>query len=66
MIGAVIFDLDGLLIDSEPHWQQAQMEVFTSVGVPLTPELATQTVGLRTSDHIAHWFARYPWSAPSK
>lgn len=66
MIGAVIFDMDGLLIDSEPYWQMAQMEVFTSIGVPLTPDMASHMVGLRTSDHIAHWFARYPWSAPSR
>jgi sugar-phosphatase len=58
---AVIFDMDGLLVDSEPCWQAAQLDVFTGLGVPLTPALARETVGLRTRDHIAHWYARYPW-----
>ena len=40
MIDTVIFDMDGLLIDSEPLWGQAMREVFASVGVELSMELA--------------------------
>ena len=61
MPAAVIFDMDGLLVDSEPCWQAAQMGVFTALGVPLTAALARETVGLRTHDHIAYWYKRYPW-----
>ena len=42
---AAIFDMDGLLIDSEPLWQEAEINVFRSVGVPLTGELCRETVG---------------------
>lgn len=33
---AVIFDMDGVLIDSEPSWGQAMLEVMREVGIPYT------------------------------
>ncbi len=64
MIRAAIFDLDGLLIDSEPLWRVAVVEVLTAVGVPLTAAQARETMGLRTDEVVAHWFGRHPWPAP--
>ncbi len=61
MIKAAIFDMDGLLIDSEPFWQNAEMIVFATVGVPLTREMCHQTVGLRIDDAVKYWHDRYPW-----
>jgi HAD superfamily hydrolase (TIGR01509 family) len=62
MIEAIIFDMDGLLVDSEPFWVEAQIEVFARVGVVLTPELCAETTGLRV-DAVAHyWFNRFPWA----
>ncbi|MHC5762383.1 hexitol phosphatase HxpB [Nostoc sp.] len=66
MIEAVIFDMDGVLIDSEPFWQQAEIEVFATVGVQLTHELCYQTTGLRMETAVEHWFAKYPWTNKSK
>lgn len=65
MIKAVIFDMDGLLIDSEPLWKAAETEVFNSVGVPLTDKMALETTGLRTDEVVRYWHHRYPWDAPS-
>ncbi|WP_353934818.1 hypothetical protein [uncultured Roseivirga sp.] len=31
--------MDGVIIDSEPLWAQAEKEVFSSLGVQLTDEL---------------------------
>jgi mannitol-1-/sugar-/sorbitol-6-/2-deoxyglucose-6-phosphatase len=62
---AAIFDMDGLLIDSEPLWQQAEIEALTPLGVPLTREMCTHTVGLRIREAIQHWQARYAWQGPA-
>ena len=61
----VIYDLDGLLIDSEPCWVQAEVEVLRSVGVPLTPERCLETTGLRLDDAVAFWAARHSWTSVS-
>jgi len=66
MIEAVIFDMDGLLIDSEPLWQEAEIKVFSTVGVPLTMDMTTQTTGLRTDEVVGYWHKRYPWEAPTQ
>jgi sugar-phosphatase len=57
----VIFDLDGLLIDSEPFWRQAEIEVFGSLGLELTEHDVRQTMGLRIDDAVRHWWVRFPW-----
>ncbi|MFC3914077.1 hexitol phosphatase HxpB [Pseudaeromonas sharmana] len=57
---AVIFDMDGVLIDSEPLWQQGEYEVFREAGVPLTPQMCQQTMGLRVDHVVRYWQQRYP------
>lgn len=64
---AAIFDMDGLLIDSEPLWQEAEITVFESVGVMLTRELCRETMGLRLDEVVSYWYGRFPWrGAPLK
>jgi HAD superfamily hydrolase (TIGR01509 family) len=65
-IDAIIFDMDGLLVDSEPLWRIAEIETLTAVGVPITEEDAVQTTGLRTDEVVELWYSRYPWSDPPK
>lgn len=61
MIKAVIFDMDGLLIDSEPFWVEAEIKVLSQLGVPLTPKMTAQTTGLREDEVVAYWYKQYPW-----
>ena len=65
-MGAYIFDLDGLLIDSEPWWRVAEIAVFRPLGVPLTEALCEQTMGLRLDAVVRYWHERHPWSGPSQ
>ena len=60
-MGAGVFDLDGLLIDSEPFWRRAEIEVFGRVGLKLTELDVRQTMGLRIDDAVGHWWDRAPW-----
>ena len=66
MIKAVIFDLDGLLIDSEPLWQEAEILIFKQVKIILTPELCLQTKGLRIDEVVNYWYQKYPWTNLTK
>jgi HAD superfamily hydrolase (TIGR01509 family) len=59
-IRAIIFDMDGVLIDSEHLWQQTEKAIFGELGFELTDELLVQTRGLRTEEMVAHWSARFP------
>jgi sugar-phosphatase len=52
---AVIFDIDGLLINSEPLWNKAANEIFRQYGILLTQEQYATTTGLRSKEFVAHW-----------
>ena len=62
---AAIFDMDGLIIDSEPLWQDAEIAVFGALGVPLTRRMCRETTGLRIDHVVRHWHERFPWQDPS-
>lgn len=58
---AVIFDMDGVLIDSEPLWHIAEVEVLGGLGVPIRPADCASTTGLRIDEVVAFWHSRHPW-----
>ncbi len=62
MIKAVIFDMDGVLIDSEPFWQESEIDAFERVGLRLTQEMCLATMGLRIDEVVAYWHRRHPWA----
>lgn len=65
MLNTVIFDMDGLLIDSEPLWEQSMKEAFASLGIALGPQHYHQTTGLRTFEVVSYWKRQFQWSGKS-
>lgn len=55
---AVIFDMDGVLIDSEPLWKIAEIEGFGKVGINLTNTDCEETVGLRIDEVVKLWYKK--------
>lgn len=58
-LNTVIFDMDGLLIDSEPIWNEAAAEIFSHYGIRLSPAQYATTTGLRTKEFIQWWFSYF-------
>ena len=62
---AVIFDMDGVLVDSEKLWKQAEKEVFSSLGVNVTDEDSEVTKSMTTTEVSEFWFNKFPWHSKS-
>ena len=58
-LSTVIFDMDGLLIDSEPMWEDAGRETLQHFGVSLSTAEYNTTTGLRTREWIEWWFTHF-------
>ena len=54
-----IFDMDGLIIDSEPLWYEAAIEVMNEFNISIDQEAYNTTTGLRTKEFLHHWFSIY-------
>lgn len=60
-IEAVIFDMDGVIIDSGPLWKKAEREIFATVGVQISEELCKLTESMTTAEVTYFWYSRQPW-----
>ena len=65
MTKAIIYDMDGLLIDSEPYWRRAMISVLSSVGISLTEADCATTTGLRFDHVVEYWYEQKPWTGKS-
>jgi mannitol-1-/sugar-/sorbitol-6-/2-deoxyglucose-6-phosphatase len=65
LIAAVVLDMDGLLIDTEPVWRTAEKEVFAELGVELSQADLLDTTGVRVDEMAAAFLSRRPPSGPS-
>lgn len=65
-IEAVIFDMDGLIIDSEPLWRKAEIQAFKDIGFQFTEEMCIQTMGMRIDEVVHYWWKKLKWEKPSE
>jgi mannitol-1-/sugar-/sorbitol-6-/2-deoxyglucose-6-phosphatase len=56
---AVIFDMDGVLIDSEHLWRKAMVQGFGEFGMNVTEEQCRETMGQRFTEVVYIWLARF-------
>lgn len=63
---ATLFDMDGLLIDSEILWHKAEVEIFGALGVPITDGEDRTTKGMFVAEVVAYWYSRSPWPSASQ
>jgi len=59
---AVIFDMDGIIIDSEPLWRKAEINVFSNYGFVLTEDMCRSTMGLRLMQVVEHWQRKFNYT----
>ncbi|WP_372883232.1 hexitol phosphatase HxpB [Psychromonas sp.] len=55
MIKAIIFDMDGVIVDSEPFWRQAKVNAVARFGGNITLQQTYQSTGLRIDEIAQHW-----------
>jgi HAD superfamily hydrolase (TIGR01509 family) len=65
LIAAVVLDMDGLLIDTEPIWRTAAREVLANLGIDLTEADLLDTTGVRVDEMTAAFLTRPPAPAPA-
>ena len=61
-----IFDMDGVLLDSEPFWQKSEIRVFGRVGIRITREQCLEFTGVPVNEVVAYRYREQPWSGPSQ
>jgi sugar-phosphatase len=57
--------MDGLLIDSEILWHEAEIDILGALGVPLRVDDARGTKGMFVGEVTEYWHGRYPWDGPT-
>ncbi len=63
MAKAALFDMDGLLLDTEPIWGVVMKSVATAHGVVVPMHRIRETAGLRIVEVCHHWQRHFEWPA---
>ena len=61
MIDTVLFDMDGVLLDTEPLWGVSMLRIAHKHGIVITREQLRETTGLRIYEVTEYWEKKYPW-----
>ncbi|CAN5764520.1 hexitol phosphatase HxpB [soil metagenome] len=61
MIAAVIYDMDGLIVDSEPWWRVAESNVFGRLSKAPSEADFEMMMGRQVKEVIMHWHSVAPW-----
>ncbi|MBI5073377.1 HAD family phosphatase [Candidatus Woesearchaeota archaeon] len=59
MIKGVIFDMDGVIVDSEPLHEECEKKVMKEYGIKLTPETFAEVKGLRDKESFAYYTQKF-------
>ena len=62
---AIIFDMDGLLVDSEPIWYDIETAMIEQHGYTFTDDVRESTIGLRVDEFSKIIHHHYPKVAPN-
>jgi len=60
MMRAVLWDMDGTLVDSEPVWARVQIGVLTDLGGTWTIDDCVRLIGSALPDALQEWMAVLP------
>ena len=63
-LAAVLFDMDGLLVDTEPLWLETETEVMARLDAPWTPEDQQALLGGSMARTVGYLLARATRPAP--
>jgi HAD superfamily hydrolase (TIGR01509 family) len=66
VLAAVLFDMDGLLVDTEPLWLETETEVMERLGAPWTPQDQVALLGGSMARTVGYLLAKATRPAPPR
>jgi len=62
----IIFDMDGVLVESEPYWRKSIISVFGDMGFLLSEADCKKTKGKNIVEVVAYWHEHFKWDTHDK